>query len=160
MRAPARVQQRLQSVVPSLKPFKVVHTTAYRVHERIATRYVVARVFLAGDAAHINNPLGGMGMNGGIHDAYNLAGKLVQVMTGETGDDLLDRYEKERRPVALEYINKHTIRNKRNLETDDPAEQAAFRRELHETLADPAKTRVYLKRVSMIASLEQAAGVE
>ncbi|MCG8547292.1 MAG: monooxygenase, partial [Alphaproteobacteria bacterium] len=63
----------------------------------------------------------------------------------------------ERRPVALEYINKHTIRNKRNLETDDPEEQAAFRQELRETLADPAKTRAYLKRVSMIASLEQAA---
>ena len=149
-------QRRLRRVYDSGAPYTVKHKTLYRVHQRVAERYRAGRCFLAGDAAHINNPLGGMGMNGGIHDAHNLANKLVQVMRGEAGDDLLDRYETERRPVALEYINKHTIRNKRNLETDDPEEQAAFRRELRETLADPAKTRAYLKRVSIIASLEQA----
>ena len=153
-------QRRLTRVHDAGAPYEVKHKTLYRVHQRVAERYRAGRCFLAGDAAHINNPLGGMGMNGGIHDAHNLAEKLVRVLRGEAGDDLLDRYEVERRPVALEYINKHTIRNKRNLETDDPEEQAAFRRELRETLADPAKTRTYLKRVSMIASLEQAAAAE
>jgi 2-polyprenyl-6-methoxyphenol hydroxylase-like FAD-dependent oxidoreductase len=153
----ATAQRRLTRVHDAGAPYEVRHKTLYRVHQRVAARYRAGRCFLAGDAAHINNPLGGMGMNGGIHDAHNLAGKLTQVMTGKAGDDLLDRYETERRPIALEYINKHTIRNKRNLETDDPAEQAAFRSELRATLADPAKTRAYLKRVSMIASLEQAA---
>jgi 3-(3-hydroxy-phenyl)propionate hydroxylase len=153
----ATAQRRLKRVHDAGEPYEVRHKTLYRVHQRVAARYRAGRCFLAGDAAHINNPLGGMGMNGGIHDAHNLAGKLAQVMTGAAGDDLLDRYEAERRPIALEYINKHTIRNKRNLETADPAEQAAFRQELRETHADPAKTRAYLKRVSMIASLEQAA---
>jgi len=150
-------QRRLRRVFDSGRPYEVKHKTLYRVHQRVAERYRAGRCFLAGDAAHINNPLGGMGMNGGIHDAHNLANKLVPVLAGEAGDDLLDRYEEERRPVALEYINKHTIRNKRNLETDDPEEQAAFRRELRETQADAEKTRAYLKRVSMIASLEQSA---
>jgi 3-(3-hydroxy-phenyl)propionate hydroxylase len=151
-------QRRLTRVHDCGGPYEVKHRTLYRVHQRVAGCYRAGRCFLAGDAAHINNPLGGMGMNGGIHDACNLADKLARVMTGAAGDDLLDRYEAERRPVALEYINKHTIRNKRNLETDDPEEQAAFRRELRETLADREKRRDYLKRVSMIASLERAGG--
>jgi len=152
----ATAQRRLTRVFDAGTPYEVKHKTLYRVHQRVAARYRAGRCFLAGDAAHINNPLGGMGMNGGIHDAHNLAGKLARLMTGKAGDDLLDKYEAERRPVALEYINKHTIRNKRNLETDDLEEQAAFRRELRETLADAEKRRAYLKRVSMIASLEQA----
>lgn len=155
----ATAQRRLRRVFDNGQPYDVKHKTLYRVHQRVADHYRAGRCFLVGDAAHINNPLGGMGMNGGIHDAHNLASKLVQVLAGEAGDDLLDRYEKERRPVALEYINKHTIRNKRNLETADPEEQAAFRRELRETKADPARTRTYLKRVSMIASLERAASI-
>ena len=150
-------QRRLRRVYDSGAPYEVRHKTLYRVHQRVAQRYRAGRCFLAGDAAHINNPLGGMGMNGGIHDAHNLATKLARVMTGEAGDTLLDRYEAERRPVALEYINKLTIRNKRNLETDDPAEQKAFRDELRATKSDPEKTRAFLKRVSMIASLETAA---
>ncbi|MEM9682479.1 MAG: FAD-dependent monooxygenase [Pseudomonadota bacterium] len=150
-------QRRLRRVYDSGAPYEVRHKTLYRVHQRVAQRYRVGRCFLAGDAAHINNPLGGMGMNGGIHDAHNLATKLARVMSGEADDSLLDRYEAERRPVALEYINKLTIRNKRNLETDDPAEQKAFRDELRTTKSDPAKTRAFLKRVSMIASLEAAA---
>ena len=154
--ADATAQRRLRRVFDPGTPYTVAHKTLYRVHQRVADRYRAGRAFLAGDAAHINNPLGGMGMNGGIHDAHNIAGKILRVMTGAAAPDLLDRYEAERRPVALEYINKHTIRNKRNLETDDPAEQAAFRAELRETLADPAKTRDYLRRVSMIASLEGA----
>jgi 3-(3-hydroxy-phenyl)propionate hydroxylase len=151
-------QRRLTRVHDCGGPYVVEHKTLYRVHQRVAERYRAGRCFLAGDAAHINNPLGGMGMNGGIHDAHNLAEKLVRVITEGVDPAILDRYEAERRPVALEYINRHTIRNKRNLETDDPAEQAAFRKELKNTMADREKTRAYLKRISMIASLEQTAG--
>jgi 3-(3-hydroxy-phenyl)propionate hydroxylase len=146
-------QRRLRRVFDTGAPYRVEHKTLYAVHQRVAERYRAGRFFLAGDAAHINNPLGGMGMNGGIHDAHNLATKLARVLRGDAPLSLLDRYESERRPVALEYINKHTIKNKRNLETDDPAEQAAFRADLKETLADKAKTRAYLRRISMIASL-------
>jgi 3-(3-hydroxy-phenyl)propionate hydroxylase len=150
---PAKIQRRLNRVLPRDVPYEVKHTTLYRVHQRVAERYREGRAFIAGDAAHINNPLGGMGMNGGIHDAFNLGEKLVQVLRDGTDPALLDAYEAERRPVALQYVNEITIRNKRNLETADPAEQAAFRQMLREIIADPAKTRAFLLRASMLASL-------
>ncbi|MGY9058037.1 MAG: FAD-dependent oxidoreductase [Alphaproteobacteria bacterium] len=151
---PAKIQRRLNRVLPRDVPYEVAHTTLYRVHQRVAERYREGRAFLAGDATHINNPLGGMGMNGGIHDAFNLAEKLVAVMKGEASPDLLNAYETERRPVALAYVNEITIRNKRNLETADPVEQKAFRTMLRETSADPAKRRAFLMRASMLASLD------
>ena len=63
----------------------------------------------------------------------------------------------QRRLVTLEYVQKHTIQNKRNLEATDPAEQARFRDEMRAIAADPARTRDYLMRISMIASLKRAA---
>lgn len=148
-----KIQRRLKRVLPQAEPYEIAHTTLYRVHQRVAERYREGRAFLAGDAAHINNPLGGMGMNGGIHDGFNLAEKLVRVLKGEAGPELLDQYEQERRPVALAYVNEITIRNKLNLETADPAEQQAFRTMLQETMADPGKRRAFLLRASMLASL-------
>jgi 3-(3-hydroxy-phenyl)propionate hydroxylase len=150
---PAKIQRRLNRVLPRGEAYAVKHTTLYRVHQRVAERYREGRAFIAGDAAHINNPLGGMGMNGGIHDAFNLGEKLVGVLRDGADPALLDQFEAERRPVALQYVNDITIRNKRNLETADPAEQAAFRQMLRETMADPAKTRAFLLRASMLASL-------
>jgi len=123
----------------------------------VATRYRGGWCFLSGDAAHINNPLGGMGMNGGIHDAVELAETLTAVLRGREGVALLDRYERRRRPIALDYVNRLTILNKRYLETADPAEQAAFRAELKVAKSSRDNERGFLKRVSMIQSLEDAA---
>lgn len=151
-----RIEGRMQRVLPTGARYPVRHTTLYRVHQRVATAYRRGRAFLAGDAAHVNNPLGGMGMNGGIHDALSIADKLARVRNGEAPEALLDAYEAERRQVALDYVNAITIRNKRNLETDDPEEQRAFRAFLADLKSDPAKERDYLLRVSMIASLRRA----
>ena len=153
----ASVERRLQSVLPTGTPYPVEHRTLYPVHQRVAARYRQGRAFLAGDAAHINNPLGGMGMNGGIHDGYNLAERLVRVWHGTAPDTDLDGYERQRRPIALEYANVHSTRNKLNLEARDPARQEQFRRTMSETAADPKKAYDYLLQVSMIASLRQAA---
>ncbi len=153
----ASVERRLQSVLPAGTPYPVEHRTLYPVHQRVAARYRKGRAFLAGDAAHINNPLGGMGMNGGIHDGYNLAERLVRVWRGEAPESELDGYERQRRPIALEYANVHSTRNKLNLESRDPARQQEFRRTMRETVADPDKSYDYLLRISMIASLRQAA---
>ena len=154
-----RIEARLQRAHPTGRPYEVRHTTLYRVHQRVAERYRVGRAFLAGDAAHINNPLGGMGMNGGIHDAFNLAEKLAAVCRGEADERLLDLYEKQRRQVALDYVNTHTIRNKANLEAKTPEAQQAFRRFLKEVTSDGRRTYDYLLRVSMIASLREAAAI-
>jgi len=147
----------LATVLPGASDPDIVHVTLYRVHQRVAKTFRAGRVFLAGDAAHINNPLGGMGMNGGIHDAVNLTERLARAWHGEAGDGELDRYDKQRRLVTLEYVQKHSIQNKRNLETGDPAEQARFRDELRRIASDVRLTRDYLLRVSMIASLKRAA---
>jgi len=142
----AAIQARLQRVHPGVE-YEIVHRTLYSVHQRVAQTYRNGRVFLAGDAAHLNNPLGGMGMNGGIHDAFNLAQKLL------SGD--LDAYERQRRPVALEYVNTITIANKRNLEMRDADAQRRWRAELERAMADRAAEREYMLKISMIASLRK-----
>ena len=78
-------------------------------------------MLLAGDSAHVNNPIGGMGMNGGIHDGINLADKLARVIHGEAGDELLDLYSRQRRHAAVKYVQAQTIANKRLMEERDPA---------------------------------------
>ncbi|MDB5568660.1 MAG: hypothetical protein JWP84_5226 [Tardiphaga sp.] len=136
--------------------FHIAHTTLYRVHQRVAKQFRVGRSFLVGDAAHINNPLGGMGMNGGIHDSVNLTARLADVHHGMAHDSDLDRYDLQRRLVTLESVQTQTIQNKRDLEAKDEADQAAFRERLRGIAADPEARKTYLQRVSMITSLKRA----
>jgi 3-(3-hydroxy-phenyl)propionate hydroxylase len=151
----ASIERRLQRVHARSQRYEIAHRTLYSVHQRVARTYSSGRVFLAGDAAHLNNPLGGMGMNGGIHDAFNLADKLVAVIRGDKPASELDGYERQRRPVALEYVNRITIANKRNLEMTDAAEQRAWRAELERAMADRDAGKEYMLRISMIASLRK-----
>jgi 2-polyprenyl-6-methoxyphenol hydroxylase-like FAD-dependent oxidoreductase len=152
MLSDARIQARMQEVLPKAGDYEIRHRTAYRVHERVAERYVAGRVLLAGDAAHVNNPLGGMGMNGGIHDALNLADKLTQIWQG--GDtSLLGRYERQRRKVALDVVQQQALRNRATLNQRDPAVRRASLEELRATAEDPVRHKDYLMRTSMIASL-------
>ncbi|GAA1491251.1 FAD-dependent monooxygenase [Brachybacterium sacelli] len=78
--------------------------SAYRVHHRVAANFRRGAVFLAGDAAHVHSPVGGQGMNTGLQDAHHLANLLADVSAGHLGPDALERYERERRPVALTLI--------------------------------------------------------
>ena len=151
----ASIERRLQRVYAKPSHYELAHRTLYSVHQRVAEGYRKGRVFLAGDAAHLNNPLGGMGMNGGIHDAFNLAGKLAAVIRGDADESELDRYERQRKPVALEYVNRITIANKRNLEMRDAAEQRRWRAELERAMSDRTAHREYMLRMSMIASLRK-----
>src|SRR5438067_1555932 len=120
-----------------------------------AERLRAAWLIGADGAAHLNKPLGGMGMNGGIHDAFNLAEKLAAVIRGEKPVPELERYERQRRPVALEYVNTITIANKRNLEMRDAEEQRRWRAELERAMADRAAERELMLKISMIASLRK-----
>jgi 3-(3-hydroxy-phenyl)propionate hydroxylase len=145
-------QSLMAGVIPGISRYEVAHVTLYKVHQRVAKAFRHGRAFLAGDAAHINNPLGGMGMNGGIHDAINLTSRLVDVWHGSEGESELERYDRQRRLVTLEYIEKQSIQNKRNLESDG----IEFARGLAEIAADAGRSHDYLLRVSMIASLRRA----
>jgi 3-(3-hydroxy-phenyl)propionate hydroxylase len=146
------VQTLMRELVPGIDRYEIVHTTLYRVHQRVAKAFRKGRVFLIGDAAHVNNPLGGMGMNGGIHDAINLTDRLTQVWGGSKDDAELDRFEQQRRLVTKEYVEKQSIQNKKNLE----APGTEFCDRLIEIAADVRKTRDYLLAVSMISSLKRA----
>src|SRR6202030_1346198 len=85
-------QSLMATVVPGISNYEVAHVTLYKVHQRVAKTFQCGRAFLTDDAAHINNPLGGMGMNGGIHDAINLTSRLAAVYGGQAADNELDRY--------------------------------------------------------------------
>ena len=150
------VQTRLQRLLPQSEDYTVVHRTLYKVHQRVAQHFRQGRVFLAGDAAHINNPLGGMGMNGGIHDAMNLCEKLPAVLLQGAHTEVLDLYEKQRRTIAIEYINASTARNKKEIEERDPVLRQKNHDELRALAADPASSLAYLRKTSMIDALERA----
>ena len=79
---PVRIEAKLQRIVPKTGNYEVLEHRPYRIHQRVVSGYRSGNVLLAGDAAHINSPTGGMGMNCGIHDAFNLADKLAQVLAG------------------------------------------------------------------------------
>ena len=130
--------------------FEVLYRAIYSAHQRVATRFRAGRVLLVGDAAHVNSPFGGMGMNSGIHDAHLLAQPLAAA-----DDAALDRWADARRTVALEYVRMVTDRNTRNMSASG-ADREARNAELRRTAADPVAARRYLLRTSMLASVGRA----
>ncbi|MDX2224392.1 MAG: FAD-dependent monooxygenase [Rhodospirillaceae bacterium] len=149
------VQDRLQQLAPTGTPYELGHTSLYKVHQRVAVSYRHGRVLIGGDAAHVNNPLGGMGMNGGIHDAINLAEKLLQIRDG--GDDaLLDVYDRQRRLTAQRFVQEQSIKNKALMEERDPGAQHRRQQEYMRTAADPVLAKEFLLRTSMIRIVRES----
>jgi len=155
----AAVQHRLQNFFPKAGAYPVFHRNIYNVHQRVAASFRKGRVFLAGDSAHVNNPLGGLGLNFGIHDAFQLSGLLGRVLRGEAPADSLDGYDRTRRPLNIEYVQQQTIANKKRLEEKDPAVREKNNAALRATAADPAAHRAYLLRASLIESLRKPQAV-
>jgi 3-(3-hydroxy-phenyl)propionate hydroxylase len=155
----AAVQARLQKFFPSSQPYEIVHRNLYVTHQRVAASFRAGRVLLAGDAAHVNNPIGGMGLNGGFQDAANLGEKLGDVICDGASDRLLDLYDLQRRTVAVEFVQEQTIANKRRLEARDAETRASNFAELREMAADPARARQFMLRTSMILSQRRAAAI-
>ena len=153
------LQGMLQRVVPRPEPYKIAHRSIYHVHQRVAKSFHHGRVLLAGDAAHVNNPLGGMGMNGGIQDAFNLADKLKSIWAG-ADNRLLDRYNRQRRTVAVEAVQQQTHRNQQVISERDPETRKKSLDALRRVAADKTSAREYMLRSSMIASMRRAAEIE
>ena len=156
--SPAAIAQSLAEIVPAAGNTEVLEVRPYRVHQRIATQYRQGRLLLAGDAAHLNSPAGGMGMNGGVHDAFNLADKLARVWRGET-ESLLDLYERQRRPIAQQQIIAQSDANRVRMRERDPAKRQEILAGLKAVIAEPEKLRVHLLKTSMITGLKQAAAI-
>ncbi len=154
----AGVQRRLQRFFPKPAPYEVVHRNLYQVHQRVAATFRKGQVLLAGDAAHVNNPIGGLGLNCGIHDGVELAERLARYCSGG-GENELDLYDRRRRPLNIEYVQSQTVSNKQRLEEKDPAVRAANFEQLRQTAADPARHRQFLLRASLLESVRKAAAI-
>ena len=151
------VERRLQNFIAKEGKYDVVHRNLYSVHQRVAASFRKGRVFLAGDAAHVNNPIGGLGLNFGIHDAIELAGLLGRVIRREAPAEILDLYDRQRRPLNIQFVQQQTIANKRRMEEKDPAARARNFAELAAIAADPAAHRAYLLRASLLESVRKRA---
>jgi 3-(3-hydroxy-phenyl)propionate hydroxylase len=149
------VEERLQKFFPKTGRYEVFHRNIYNVHQRVAVRFREGRVFLAGDCAHVNNPIGGLGLNSGIHDATHLAELIADVYEGKRPTSAFDSYDAIRRPANIEYVQQQTIANKKRLEEREPAAREANFEALRKTAADPAAHRAFLLRTSLIESLRK-----
>ena len=156
---PEALQARLQGFLPTGKPFEIIGSNLYVVHQRVADKFRAGRAILAGDSAHVNSPIGAMGMNSGIHDAINLADKLIAIAHGEADDGVLDRYERQRRHVAVAHTQAQTMRNKKLLAEKDPIVRQRNRDELRHTADDPVLARKFLLRTALFESLKEAEAI-
>ena len=155
----AWIHARFAECLPGGAPPEILHRNMYNVHQRVAGSFRSGRFLLAGDAAHINNPIGGMGMNSGFQDGLNVAEKLIAIFNGADPDPLLDRYDRQRRLTAIEYVQAQSIANKRTLEERDPAAREANLNRLREIAADPAQHHDFVLRGSLIAMQRKAAEI-
>ena len=128
-----------------------MHRNLYVTHQRVAETFRKGRVLL--------NPIGGMGLNGGIQDAVSLADKLVRIVLDGESERLLDLYDLQRRTVAIEFVREQTIANKKRLEAADPDVRKRNLDDSRATATDPERARQFLLRTSMIASQRRAEGI-
>ncbi len=158
-----RIQRTLQKALHAEQYFPIIECMIYRFHQRVAERFYDGRVVLLGDAAHINSPFGGLGLNSGIHDAVDLSIRLVRIFReGRLADSEaeLRTYAQRRRRVAIEYVQKMSGRNTRLIAEQDPQERLRLQQELAAEASDPERARQWLLRSSLLSSVhDQGIGV-
>jgi 3-(3-hydroxy-phenyl)propionate hydroxylase len=156
------IQKQLHNICPITGPFKILDKRVYRVHQRIVSRYDHGRIALAGDAAHINSPSGGMGMNGGLHDAHNLTEKLNEIFFNDNNKNyshLLDLYSRQRKPIAEQQIIKQADENRKRMTEKSHNMRKKYLDELRAITSDPIKCKDFLMKSSMFEGLRQASEI-
>jgi 2-polyprenyl-6-methoxyphenol hydroxylase-like FAD-dependent oxidoreductase len=153
----AAIERRLQGILARDAGYEIRERRNYRIHQRIVADYRRGRIVLAGDAAHLTPPTGGLGMNGGIHDAFNLTDKLDRIVNRGESEALLDLYTRQRRPVAKAEILAQSHQNRLRMQSWDAEHRNEVLKELRAIAADPARAKAMLLRSSMIEGLRQAA---
>ncbi len=149
---PEAVEAILDDLVPVEGDHGVTAIWRYRVNQRCVPVYRVRRTALVGDAAHVNSPAGGLGLNAGIHDAFSLVEALVDIFKGGAPLERLDAYDRQRRPVA-QGILRQAGANRDRMRQKSEAERRASLRELQAIAADPARLKSFVLRASMIEGL-------
>ena len=153
------MQARLKRFFPRDEDYEIAYANVYTVSQCVAETFNKGRVLLAGDSAHVNNPIGGMGLNGGIHDAVNLASKLAPVWKGDAPADRLDLYSRQRHKASTDFTQAQTIANKKQLEEHDPEARKKRLDELRQIGEDKEKARAYMRRAQLIDSVKAAASI-
>lgn len=157
-RSDVRMRQTVSSLVHDAIDWESVGVAShqlYKVHQRIAGRFRVGPVTLVGDAAHLNNPLGGFGLNSGIHDAFDLGRRLVRIFADRSRADAeLEEFDRRRREAAQYWVQRLSHDNKRILSEKDPDERRRTWARLIATTGDPAATRQWLLNASMISAVD------
>ncbi len=146
----AWVLARLQERFADGGPYPLVHRNMYPVHQRVAGRFVLGRLAIAGDSAHVNNPVGGIGMNSGIQDGLNLARKLIAIWNGAEAEPLLNRYDRQRRETAVNFVQAQSIASKKTLEERDPAVRENNIADLRHKASNMELARDYVRRSSLL----------
>jgi 3-(3-hydroxy-phenyl)propionate hydroxylase len=153
---PEVMQARLRGVAPRAEGYPIVDHQIYSVHQRVAGAFRRGDAFLIGDAAHINSPMGGVGLNSGIHDAFDLTRRLVRIRGGAPDAEAeLNAFAECRRRIALEYVQADTERNTQRMRERDETLRLQNQAELRSIAADPARARSWLRRVSLLESVRK-----
>lgn len=155
---PQEALEHMRTLHPPAVLEDIQHVTVYEVHRKVADTLRSGRVALVGDAAHVNNPLGGMGMNSGLHDGLLLVEPLTRAVRDGSADDALDAWAHRRREVALNYVGKDTDDNWSRVRESSPAQRAQVRDRWRTLEHDADARRAYLRRASMLDSLEVVTG--
>jgi 3-(3-hydroxy-phenyl)propionate hydroxylase len=150
-------QKRLNGIFQRDEDYELLHKNIYRVHQRVAASFRKGRIFLAGDASHVNNPIGGLGLNCGIHDALEIANTLAEAT--DANDPILDRFERRRRTMNIEFVQQQTVANKKRLEEKDPAVRAKYMDDLVEIQNDPVRQHAFLMRSSLLDSVRKSQAI-
>lgn len=139
---------------------KTHHRTIYRMHQRVAESFRKGRAFLIGDSAHLNNPLGGFGMNSGIHDAFNLCQRLTAIIKNGEDEASLDQFSRQRRGAARSFVQAQTIQTMEMMKEGHASAQEKRRDEMLAIRNDPERRRQFLMRQAMFQSLADAAAID
>lgn len=156
----ASVGKRIKGLRAEMDHNDILHRNLYSVNQRVADKFAIERIFLAGDAAHLNNPLGGLGLNTGIHDCMNITKKIGDVWFGRAEPEVFERYHRQRHQLATEFLQSVTIENKKRIEETDPEVIKANQKELRENAEDPVKAKAWLMRSSLLASVRKEETIE
>jgi 3-(3-hydroxy-phenyl)propionate hydroxylase/6-hydroxy-3-succinoylpyridine 3-monooxygenase len=107
-----RVPAAYEHLLPGKGSYKIDRAAPYRMHQRCAANFRVGRVVLAGDAAHVTNPTGGLGLTSGLFDAFALWPTLAAVILGGADPELLGTYAADRKRIYLERTSPQAVKNK------------------------------------------------
>lgn len=150
------VQKKIQKALNTTDTFPIIERMIYRIHQRVASKFYQGRVVLLGDAAHINSPMGGLGLNNGVHDAVDLSMRMVRILNeGVQAEPEFEKYSDTRKRVALEYVRIITEKNTAVMKEKDPNHRVELQKEYTEIANDPARAKEWLLRSSMIASVRE-----